>query len=94
MHLSRAKFRSSGATVKHSVKPFPPRPSTSSASAHDANACGNQRRSTRSASRSHVASVPRWQTIGYHPLSSHRCTRDHAHARPTFNVIDAGCQTT
>ena len=52
------------------------------------------RRSTFSASRSHVASVFRWQTIGYQPSSSHRCTRDHAHARPTFRVIDSGCQTT
>lgn len=38
--------------------------------------------------------MPRWQTIGYQPRSSHRCTRDHAHARPIFNVIDSGCQTT
>lgn len=80
--------------MKHSVYPFPPGPSTSSASAHDANAAGKMRRSTRSASRSHDASVPRWQTIGNHPRSSHRCTRDHAHARPTFNVIDSGCHTT
>ncbi|EQM83394.1 hypothetical protein L687_12300 [Microbacterium maritypicum MF109] len=80
--------------MKHSVKPFPPGPSTSSASAQDSNACGNQRRSTRSASRSQDASVRRWHTIGYQPRSSHRCTRDQAHARPIFNVIDSGCQTT
>lgn len=94
MHLSRAKFRSWSATVKHSVKPFPPGPSTGSESCHDANARGNQRRSTFSASSSQLASVFRWHTMICAPSSAHFATRDHFHARPIFSVCDFGNQTT
>ncbi|HWU47799.1 MAG TPA: hypothetical protein VN133_13665 [Humibacter sp.] len=47
-----------------------------------------------SASRSHVPSVPRWQTITYPPLRIMCSIRDHFHARPTLKVHDFSNQTT
>lgn len=90
MHLSRANCTSCSWTVKHSVHPFPPRPSTASASSHPVNARGNQRASTRSASRSHEASVFRAQTMTCAPARMSFSTRLHFHARPTLSTRDAG----
>ncbi len=67
--------------------------SRSRASASLLNACGNQRRRVRSASASHVRSVPRASTTTCPPERTIICTRLKRHARPTFSTPASGQYT-
>lgn len=67
---------------------------SSRASSSLRNAFGNQRRSTRSASVSHVPSVPRASTTTRPPERIIICTRWKRHARPTFSTPASGQYTT
>ena len=60
------------------------------ASSSEPNAPGNHRASTRSASRSHVASVPRASTSTCPPVDVIASIRDHCDVRPTFSTASAG----
>jgi len=64
--------------------------SSCSASRSLRNAAGNQRASDRSASRSHVASVPRAQTMTRPPDFVIMATRENRQARPTLSTPSSG----
>jgi len=64
--------------------------SSSRASSSLLNACGNHRRSVRSASASQVLSVPRASTTIWPPERVIICTRWKRHARPTLSTPASG----